>query len=69
MNLDPSQYGPWVAIPFVLAVSACIGWIVLHALRNTGELPIFPALLLIGLLGGMMMASYTPKPDEWAAFK
>ncbi|ATS91183.1 hypothetical protein RN20_13065 [Xanthomonas phaseoli pv. phaseoli] len=69
MNLDPSQFGPWVAIPFIAAVMACIVWIGIHALRNGGDLPIFPALLLIGLLGGMMMASYTPKPDEWAAFK
>ena len=69
LNLDPSQFGVWVAIPFIAAVIACIVWIGISALRNGGELPIFPAVLLLGLLGGMLAACYTPKPDEWPAFK
>nr|AGH89384.1 hypothetical protein [uncultured bacterium] len=67
-GINPALYGPWVVVPFFLALLACVVWIGVAALRKQ-DLPIAPALLAIGLMGSAMWVSYTPQPDEWETFK
>ncbi|EJG5355167.1 hypothetical protein [Pseudomonas juntendi] len=67
-GINLADYGPWVVIPFGVALLASFVWIGWAVIRSK-PLPITPALLAIALMGGAVWATSTPVPDEWETFK